>query len=123
MQRGVKPDLIVSSSALRARTTAQSLAAELDLAPDRLVQDKRLYSTSATNLLYVIQELDDKLGCVMLVGHNPEMTELARHFSKDIPDMPTCAVAQFDFEADSWLDVGAGVPVTTRFEYPKKPQA
>jgi len=40
------------------------------------------------------------------VGHNPEITALARRFSTAIVHMPTCAVACFTFDAQSWADVG-----------------
>jgi phosphohistidine phosphatase len=119
-QRGVKPDLILASTALRARTTALLLAAELDLGADSLVEDQRIYASSATKLMYVVQELDDKLACVILVGHNPEMTELAQHFSQEAPDMPTCAVAQFTFAVDAWSGIGAAAPAGVAFDSPKK---
>lgn len=120
--RGVEPDLIVSSTALRARTTARLMADELGVAPDRIVHDERVYASSVDRLLYLLQELDEKLDCVLLVGHNPEMTELARHFSDAIPDMPTCAVAEFRFDADTWADIGALAPAASSFDSPKKSQ-
>ena len=108
---------------MRALTTAQLLAAELDLAPKRIVEDPRIYASSVDRLMAVVEELDDKCATVMLVGHNPELTELARHFSAEVPDMPTCAVAQFTFELQAWSDIGTAEPAAMTFDYPKKDTA
>lgn len=118
--RGVKPDLIVSSPALRARRTADAMARTLDCDPREIVVNDRIYASEADVLIEVIHQLDDKLGCVMLVGHNPGLTALAHRFSDEINHMPTCAVAQFAFDTMSWSDVGAVVPSSVAFDYPKK---
>ena len=117
-QRGVDPDLVITSPAVRARTTAQLLTAELGVAPQQIRVDPRLYASSAEKLLYIVQELDDGAGCVMLVGHNPEMTEVAQHLSRDIQDMPTAAVARFDFNVRSWSAVGPGQSADATFDFP-----
>jgi phosphohistidine phosphatase len=117
--RGIEPDLIVCSSALRARTTAQLLAAALDVPQERLREDPRIYASSSGKLMYLLQELDDELSSVMLVGHNPEMTELAQHFASDLPDMATTAVAQFTFDLASWRGIDQAEPLSVWFDYPK----
>ncbi len=104
-QRDIRPDVILSSTAVRARTTAQIIAASLDVLPASVVLEDRLYAASVETLLAVIQALDDSMDCVVLVGHNPEMTGLAQHFAGDIGHMPTCAVAEFGFAAGAWAAV------------------
>src|ERR1700687_471476 len=76
-KRDVKPDLVVSSPALRALTTAQLIAEAAGYKRKDIVVDDRLYASNSDDLLAVIRELDKKLDCVMLVGHNPEFTDLA----------------------------------------------
>jgi len=120
--RGVMPGLIVSSTALRTRTTARLIAEALDFPLERLVEDERVYASSVMRLLYLVQALDNKLACVIVVGHNPEMTELARKFSDEIPDLPTCAVAEFGFHTEAWSDIGRLAPAVSRFDSPKKRQ-
>ncbi len=88
--RGVQPDLLVSSPALRALTTAQLIADELGYKRKDIVVDERLYASSPDNLLAVICALDDRLDRVMLFGHNPEFTDLAHRLSSTIIEMPTC---------------------------------
>src|SRR6266540_2139931 len=105
-ERDVNPDLILSSPAMRALTTAQIIAKKLDYKLKDIVVDDRLYASAADDLLDVIHELGNKLERVMLVGHNPELTELAKRLSSKIASMPTCAVAEFTFDAKSWSDIG-----------------
>jgi phosphohistidine phosphatase len=117
---GAKPDLILSSPAKRALTTAQIIAGKLDYKRKNIVVDDRLYAVEADVLLDVIHRLDDKVECVMLFGHNPELTELAHHLSSKITRMPTCAVAEFTFDVKSWSRIGKVKPSTAAGSYPRK---
>ena len=82
--------------------------------------EDRLYAAPASELLSVIHELDDKLKRVMLVAHNPGLTELAHRFSNEVVDMPTCAVAEFRFAATPWSGIGKAAPTHVALDYPKK---
>jgi phosphohistidine phosphatase len=119
-KRDVNPDLILSSPAMRALTTAQIIARKLDYKLQDIVVDDRLYAGEMDDLLNVIQQLDDKLERVMLVGHNPELTELAYRLSSDITHMPTCAVAELKFDAKSWSNIGKAKLAKVALDYPKK---
>ena len=79
-----------------------------------------LYASSPDDLIAVIRALDKKLDRVMLVGHNPEFTDLAHRLSSEIIDMPTSAVAKFDFDTKAWSDVGEVEPAKAVLDYPKK---
>jgi phosphohistidine phosphatase len=122
-KRQVKPDLILSSPSWRALATAEIIANELEFRAKDIVVDDRLYATEAETLLEVIGEISDKLKCVMLFGHNPELTDLAHHISNDITQMSTCAVAEFTFDSKSWSDIGVVKPVKpakVALDFPKK---
>ena len=119
-KRDVEPDLMLSSPALRAITTAQLMAKKLDYKPKDIVLDDRIYATSARVLLDIIHGLDDRLKCVMLVGHNPEISELAHRMSSEITDMATCAIAEFSFDIKSWTKVGKTAPEKVTLDEPKK---
>jgi phosphohistidine phosphatase len=116
----VKPDLILSSSARRALTTAQLIAKKLDYKLKNIVVDDRLYAVEADDLLGAIRKLGDKPKRVMLFGHNPELTELANRLSNKITRMPTCAVAEFTFDAKSWANIGEDKPTEVTLDYPKQ---
>ncbi|MGY3867994.1 SixA phosphatase family protein [Aeromonas crassostreae] len=116
----VRPDLILSSPACRALSTAHIMAEVLGYPPGEIVTDERLYGSDAGALLAVMGELGDGFRCVMLFGHDPEFTELAHRFSGKITRMPTCAVARFTFNAPSWSVAVSQPPLTAVFDYPKK---
>jgi phosphohistidine phosphatase len=118
-KRAVEPDLIVSSPAVRALTTAKLFAEELDYKAKDIVVDERLYASTSDDLLEVIHELDDGRKRVMLFGHNPEMSDLAHRLSDKIGDMPTCAVAEFEFDAKSWASVGRQAPDKATLHEPR----
>ena len=120
VKRDVKPDLLISSPALRALTTAQLIAEEVGYKRKDIVVDNRLYASGPDDLLAVIRALDKKLDRVMLVGHNPEFTDLAHRLSSEIVDMPTSAIAEFSFDTKAWSDVGEVEPVRAVLDYPKK---
>jgi phosphohistidine phosphatase len=116
-----KPDLILSSPAVRALATAELIARKLDYKVKDIVVDERLYAAASDDLLQVIRELGDKPKCVMLFGHNPELTELAHRLSSKITDMPTCAVAEFCFDTTSWSTVGQREPIKVTLYRPRRP--
>jgi phosphohistidine phosphatase len=119
-QRGVKPDLLLASPATRALTTAEHLAKALGIKPKHIVVDDRLYAAAASELLAVIQACGDKARHVMLVAHNPGLTDLAHRFAGEITHMPTCTVAELTFAAASWGDIGEAMPTRVVFDFPKK---
>lgn len=119
-KRNVKLDLIMSSPATRALATAEVIAKMLDFRRKEIVVNDRLYAYEMDDLLDVIQELDDKLKRVMLVGHNPELTELAHQLTSEVTQMPTCAIAEFKFDAKSWSSIGKTKPAQVWLDYPRK---
>lgn len=120
-KRGVEPDLILSSPAKRALATAKIIARELDYKRKDIETDDRLYPGQVSELLSMIHALDDRFERVMLFGHNPAMAELAHHLSSSITRMPTCAIAEFSFDAKSWSELDSATLSRVTLDYPKKP--
>jgi phosphohistidine phosphatase len=120
VKHGVKPDLILSSPAVRALATAEIIAGKLDYKVKDIVVDERLYAAAPDDLLEIVRELGDKPKQVMLFGHNPELTELAHRLSSRITDLPTCAVAEFSFDTKSWSSVGKQEPAKVTLHRPKQ---
>src|SRR5206468_4390322 len=119
-KRELTPDLILSSPAKRALKTAQTIAKKLDYKLADIVVEERLYATGADDLLRVIRKPGAKPKSVMLFGHNPELTELAHRLSNEITHLPTCAVAEFTFDAKSWSYIGKAKPSSVTLDYPKQ---
>ena len=119
-KREVTPDLILSSPAKRALETAQIIAKKLDYRLADIVVDEQLYATGADDVLHVIRKLGAKPKSVMLFGHNPELTELAHRLSNKISQLPTCAVAEFTFDAKSWSTTGKNETAKVVLHTPKR---
>jgi phosphohistidine phosphatase len=117
---GVKPDLVVSSKAVRAITTAKIIAKKLHYRLKNIVVEDRLYPGAVRDLLKLVHELPGKRGVVMIVGHDPGLTQLARRFSGEVTEMPTCTVAQFTFNAKSWRELSKGTLEKVVLQRPKK---
>ncbi|TFV95308.1 SixA phosphatase family protein [Leifsonia flava] len=129
-ERGLAPDVVFSSSAVRALTTATIIADELGYARDRIRVLDRLYGASPATMLDVVAELDEtdaaadaSSSTVVVVAHDPGMSDLAAHFTMDrgaeaIAAMPTCAVAEFTFDADRWTGLAERRPMEVRFDSP-----
>ena len=101
---GFRAEAILSSTALRAVTTADYFSGALDVPVE---QQKRLYGAPAKTLLRAAAERDAR--SVVVVAHHPGIAVLASELSGGaIGHMPTCAVALFEWEADSW-DVATAV--------------
>ncbi len=98
-------DMIVSSPAQRALATAQAIARKLDFKRRNIMEDERIYSGQVDDLLQLIREVGGDHKRVMLVGHNPLLSELVRRLSGEDIDMPTCAVAVLKFDTKSWAKV------------------
>jgi phosphohistidine phosphatase len=121
-KREVALDLIASSPATRAMATAETIARKISYPEEDIRADERLYGASAFELLEIIQELDDHLDRVMLVGHNPGLTGLVNDLGCDIDNAPTCGVVELAFDIDSWAHISETDPSCVDFDYPKNPQ-
>lgn len=104
-ERLARPDLIVSSPAVRALATARALAEAFGCDDEQLHSDERLYGGGARGLLAVLNELDDAVGRVVVVGHNPEASEVARHLAPAIAHVPSGALAALAFDVSRWSEV------------------
>ena len=79
--RKLRPDFVLSSPAVRALTTASIMVRELKVAATRVRQDERLYLASPPDMLAVVRELGGDAQHLMLLGHNPGITEFANQLS------------------------------------------
>lgn len=110
---GQVPDLVVSSSAVRARDTAQRAAKAGEWKCPITLEDA-LYATGPREVLAFIKDLDDEARSVMLVGHEPTWSELAgRLIGGGALDFPTAALARINLEIETWsrADFGRGTLV------------
>jgi phosphohistidine phosphatase len=118
---GVRPSLILSSPATRAWTTARTIAEKMNYPLEFLQQEKDLYLASLNGLLDVIVAQDEGFNSLMLVGHNPGLTELANYLCPGLTDnLPTAGVVSVDIDRDDWSLHAAPSCELALHDYPKK---
>jgi phosphohistidine phosphatase len=121
VSREAAPDLIVTSPAVRAATTARVIADAVGYPEEGIVEDERLYGASSSEILDVIREIGDRFDRVFLFGHNPGLTDLVNDLSPEpIENVPTCGVVEFRIESGSWGGVGRDTVARADFDYPKR---
>lgn len=119
---GLQPDLIVSSTARRARQTAKRIAGTMDYDADNIRWVDTLYHCISSVFVEVIHDISDEIQTLFIVAHNPGITEFANELSDRfrIDNMPTCSVVAARFSAAQWADFANSDKEVILFEYPKK---
>lgn len=102
-ERGLVPDLVISSTATRANDTASAVAKHSGYKGKR-IRFESLYAAEPGAYLAVIRELTDNYQRVLIVGHNPGVEELIELLTGEIHIVPTCTLAQIEFEIEKWSD-------------------
>ncbi|MBD2768536.1 histidine phosphatase family protein [Hymenobacter sp. BT664] len=119
-KRNIRPDLIVSSPAVRAMSTAMLVAREMQYSHEKIVVEPGIYGTDVAGLLAIIRNLPDAADSVLLVGHNPTITDTANELSPSaLPDMPTAAVVCLHFDCDQWEAVSKANAEFYFYDYPR----
>ncbi len=99
-----RPDRLLTSTALRALSTAQIMREQMQLPPETLILDSKLYLAEAPRLLQTVQNLDENWQHVILFGHNPGMHDFAERFlaRAHVPKMPTCTAVLMALPQAYW---------------------
>lgn len=110
LKSGYKPDFILGSSAVRASQTAEIFSKVLNIKDTSLLRS--LYYCSAKNIVDHIVGLPDKLECVIVIGHNPGISDLVRGLSSGRAFyLDNTHVIILEYEIDKWHQVGDNKPV------------
>jgi phosphohistidine phosphatase len=110
------PDLVFSSDAMRALTTANIFISNLGLNEDDIILNHDLYDFSGHNLTDVIKSCDDSVNTLMVFGHNHAMTYFVNTYgNKPIGNVPTSGFTHIEMEIDSWKGLLKGITIQTVF--------
>jgi len=104
LKEGLVPHLIVSSSAVRAHSTARKVAKACRY-EDEILINPTLYGSGYSDYLNVLKNQEDRHDIIMLVGHNPISEQLVEVLTGEIVTMPTCAVACISLPIRSWKEI------------------
>ena len=117
---GPLPEVILTSSAIRARTTAE-LAKESGGWPSVIVSLRELYEAGPESIVQLVQQQEDSISTVMLVGHNPTWEHLSHLLiGGGSLRFPTGALARIKFTASGWSEVSFGEGTLSWFVTPKQ---
>lgn len=110
------PQLLVSSNANRALTTANYFKNSFNIADENFKIDASMYDFSGRDVMRIIKGCDDTIDRLMLFGHNHAFTSIVNMLgNKYIENVPTCGFVMIQFETEHWNDIVNGKTVKTVF--------
>jgi phosphohistidine phosphatase len=119
---GIALDNVLCSPARRARATARRLTKGLGYERDQIVMEEIIYSGTEQDLLNLISRQENTCQSVMVVGHNPTITDLVQILiSEQVPEMDTCSVYGLTLDISAWGAVSDSCARKLFFESPKHP--
>lgn len=104
-KNNIKPDLICSSSALRAEMTSELVAKANGMGTEKIILSNELYNASARTFLEYIHKTDELVSSLMVVGHNPTISYVAEYITRQAAGMTTGSLAIIRINTRMWKDV------------------
>lgn len=121
VEHGIRPSLILTSPAVRARSTAKIIAQEITYPVEFLQREDALYMASLDDLLGVLVAQDNGFNSLMIVAHNPGLTEFANFLSPGITNnLPTAGVVTVQINSDDWNLFERPASELLVYDYPKR---
>lgn len=118
---GIRPSLIVSSPAVRAWAMAKVVARKIGYPLESLQREDNLYLASLNDLIDVVAAQDDAIESIMVVGHNPGLTDFANYLSPNLTsNLPTAGVVSVSIDRDDWSLFERPATKLALYDYPKK---
>lgn len=115
-ERSLNIDLVLSSDAMRAKTTANIFVSNLNIDRSIVHLNHELYDFSGTNLIEVIKACDGPVNTLMLFGHNHAMTAFVNTYGDSyIDNVPTSGVVVIEFDIINWKELNKGKTIQTLF--------
>lgn len=120
VNKNISFDLIISSPANRAKTTANYFAAGLGLQADQLTFNPNIYEAGEGALISIIQNVANDISSLALFGHNPTFTWFANKLSgSNIVNVPTCGIVAISVDTDDWATFYEANAKLQFFDFPK----
>jgi phosphohistidine phosphatase len=115
VRQRLQPDRIICSTALRAYETAVQVATACAYRQP-IETHASLYLAPPAAYLAVLRALPDNPPTVLIVGHNPGITELVCRLSDEDQEMPTSALAHFSWSIKDWSELDGGIVKLKSFQ-------
>ena len=122
-EKAVHPDLVLSSPANRAITTAELFCEILDYPKEDIRQHIEIYEGGSNHLLNIVQQIPDSCKTVMIFGHNPTLTDFSNQLAGNhLDNLVPSGVVRIDMDIPSWKDSAQEKGKTVWYEFPQKHQ-
>ena len=120
-EKNIKPDLVLSSSAIRARKTAEIAHTAGDW-KSKFFLEPKIYGGSPYFLLDLIKQQDDSYNSICLVGHEPNFSSfIAKSINANIYiNLSTAAMAKIDFDIKEWTRIDFEIGTLDWLTHPKE---
>jgi phosphohistidine phosphatase len=116
----VMPGSIITSPAQRALQTAQIIAKRINYRGE-IIQNKTIYNSTTSSLIDLIKKTSADIQSLMLVGHNPSLTELVNYLCpSEIENLPKAGIAAVKISEDDWEKIMQRCGKLLFFDFPKK---
>lgn len=119
-QHSIVPNLILCSPAKRTKRTAQAIAKAVDYPASEIKYRQAIYEASAEEMSTLLQSVDNSENTVLLVAHNPGLTELANRLTSHyIDNVLTAGVVAMQFSITHWKEIENEQGQFLWYDYPK----
>lgn len=119
-KREITPDLILSSTALRAAETARITAKIINYPLKDIVWEKGLFHATPHQILKIIRMQSDSANTILVFGHNPGFNDLIIYLGGDLANLPTSGQFGFKLNSAHWADLKPETVQVWFFDFPKK---
>ncbi len=119
LDKKIKFDAMISSSALRALSTCQLIALEIGFNIEDIDVNKDIYGANHQELKKIISKTDNKIKNLAIFGHNPTLHVLSEKlYGKVIERFPSCSMIFVEFKTNDWSDCFNSNREVVFFDYP-----
>jgi phosphohistidine phosphatase len=119
-ERRIRPGVIISSHARRAMETARMIAKGTGFNEKEIYIDDRLYFFGQDKIFDIIFGIGEEHDSAMLVGHNPDMTNMVNNFmAEKIDYLPTSGIVCITFDCGTWAEVPGAAKSVAFALFPK----
>lgn len=120
LEKKIKIDGFISSTANRAFTTASYFAEAYHFPQNKIEKIQQLYHAYPADFYQVVSKLDDQINSTAIFSHNPGITEFVNSLTDSkIDNMPTCGIFAIKADIKHWKDFTSGIKTLWFFDYPK----
>ena len=120
-EKNIKPNLFMSSPAVRAYDTANTIAKEIGFPENEIEISEIMYHGYIKDFIVSLKSADENANSLMMFGHNPGITEFSNYLSdKYLDNIPTCGIVEIDLRIETWNEIDEDCGTFVNFEFPKK---